>query len=155
MNWKIRGEPSDTKEGREGDPHQHSFLDVRFPGSPERDYSRLSKGVWGPCLFPTRFVASAATSLATRADVASLLRSVRIAEKISMKIDVKDPSCALIAMVPTLYRLKIAWSGRRRRRFNESALGNAYPFRKPDIWLKPRCWLPPEESPNLLNARHL
>ena len=34
-------------EGGEGDPHQHSFLDVRFPGTPERDYSRLSKGEGG------------------------------------------------------------------------------------------------------------
>ena len=38
----------------------------------------------------------------------------------------RDPSCALIAMVPTLHRLKIARSGRRR--FNESALRNAYPL---------------------------
>ena len=102
-----------------------------------------------------------------RASVARLLRSVRVAEKISMKVDVRDPSCALIAMVPTLHRLKIARSGRRRRRFNVSALRNAYPFRKPDSWLKPRCrlWsleerptplpLPSEESPNLLNFRHL
>ena len=83
------------------------------------------------------------------------------------KHGVRDPSCALIAMVPTLHRLKIARSGRRRRRFNVSALRNAYPFRKPDSWLKPRCrlWsleerptplpLPSEESPNLLNFRHL
>ena len=35
-----------------------------------------------------------------------------------MKVSVRDPSCALIAMVPTLHRLKIARSGRRRRRFN-------------------------------------
>ena len=51
-----------------------------------------------------------------------------------MKVDVRDPSCTLIAMVPTLHRLKIAQSGR----FNESALRNAYPFRKPEGWLKPR-----------------
>ena len=55
-----------------------------------------------------------------------------------MKVGVRDPSCALIAMVPTLHWLKIARSGRRRRRFNESALRNAHPFRKPDSWLKPR-----------------
>ena len=36
---------------------------------------------------------------------------------------------------------KIARSGRRRRRFNVSALRNAYPFRKPNSWLKPRCRL--------------
>ena len=30
------------------------------------------------------------------------------------------------------------WQGRR---FNVSALRNAYPFRKPDSWLKPRCRL--------------
>ena len=83
-------------------------------------------------MFPPRCVASTATSLATRANVARLLRSVRIAEKISMKVNVRDPSCALIAMVPTLHQLKIAQSGRRRRRFNVSALRNAYPFRKPD-----------------------
>ena len=55
-------------------------------------------------------------------------------EKISMKVNVRDPSCALTAMVPTLHRLKIARSGRRRRRFNVSALRNAYPFREPDSW---------------------
>ena len=70
----------------------------------------------------------------TRANIARLLQSVRIAEKISMKVDVRDPSCALIAMVPTLHRLKIARSGRRRRRFNVSALRNAYSFWKPDSW---------------------
>ena len=75
-----------------------------------------------------------------------------------MKVKVRDPSCALIAMVPTLHRLKIARSGRRRRRFNVSVLRNAYPFWKPDGWLKPGCrlWslevrptllpLPPKES---------
>ena len=74
-----------------------------------------------------------------RANVARLLQSVRVVEKISMKVSVRDPSCALIAMFPTLHRLKIARSGRRRRRFNVSALRNVYPFRKPDCWLKPRC----------------
>ena len=49
------------------------------------------------------------------------------------------PSCALIAMVPTLHRLKISRSGRRR--FNVSALRNTYPFQKPDSWLKPRWQL--------------
>ena len=29
------GEPSDTEEGGEGDPHQHSFLDVWFPELPK------------------------------------------------------------------------------------------------------------------------
>ena len=43
----VWGEPSDTEEGGEGDPHQHSFLDVRFPGTPERDHARLSKGEGG------------------------------------------------------------------------------------------------------------
>ena len=89
-------------------------------------------------MFPTRCVASTATSLATRANVARLLWSVQVVEKISMKVDVRDPSCALIAMVPTLHRLKIPRSGRRRRRFNVSALRKVYPFRKPDSWLKPR-----------------
>ena len=81
---------------------------------------------------PTRCVASTATSFATRANVARLLRSVRVVEKISMKVSVMDPSCALIAMVPRLHRLKIAQSGRRRRRFNMSVLRNAYPFWNPD-----------------------
>ena len=31
----------------EGDPHQHSFLDVRFPGTPERDHGWLSKSEGG------------------------------------------------------------------------------------------------------------
>ena len=92
-------------------------------------------------MFATLCIDSTATSLATRANVARLLRSVRVVEKINMKVNVKDPSCALIAMVPTLHHLKIARSGRRRRRFNVSALRNAYPFRKPDSWLKPRCRL--------------
>ena len=82
---------------------------------------------------PNRCVASTATSLATRANVAGLLQSVRIAKKISVEVDVRDPSCAVLAMVPTLHRLKIARSGRRRR-FNVSALRNAYPFGKPDSW---------------------
>ena len=58
----------------------------------------------------------------------------RAAEKISMKVGVRDPRFALFAMVPTLHRQKTARSGRRRRRFNESALTNTYPFRKPDSW---------------------
>ena len=37
-----------------------------------------------------------------------MLRSVRVVEKLSMKVNARDPSCALIAMVPTLHRLKIA-----------------------------------------------
>ena len=41
------GEPSDTEEGGEGDPHQHSFLDAQFPGTPKRDHSWLSKGECG------------------------------------------------------------------------------------------------------------
>ena len=41
------GEPSDTEERGEGDPHQNSFLDIWFPGTPERDHSRLSKGEGG------------------------------------------------------------------------------------------------------------
>ena len=72
-------------------------------------------------MFPTLCVASTATSLNTRAKVARLLRSVRVVEKISMKVNVRDPSYALIAMVPTFHRLKIARSGRRRR-FNVFAL---------------------------------
>ena len=40
------------------------------------------------------------------------------------KVDVRNPSCALIAMVPTLHRLKITRSGRRRK-FSASALRNA------------------------------
>ena len=85
-------------------------------------------------MFPALCVASTATSLATRANVARLLRTVRVVEKISMKVDVRDPSCALIAMVPILHQLKIAQSGRRRRKFSASALKNASHFRKPDSW---------------------
>ena len=43
----VWGEPSVTEEGGEGDPHQHSFLDVRFPGTQERDHGWLSKGEGG------------------------------------------------------------------------------------------------------------
>ena len=100
-----------------------------------------------------------------RANVAKLLQSVQVVEKISVKVSVRNPSCALIAMVPTLHWLKIARSGRRRRRINVSVLRNTYPFRKPDSWLKPRCqlWslevrpksllLPPEENPNLFSVK--
>ena len=99
---------------------------------PRRLWSAILRWTW-PCLFWTRCVALTATSLATQANGAKLLRSNRDAEKISMKAGVRDPSCALIAMVSTLHWLKIARSGRSRR-FNESALENAYPFQKPDSW---------------------
>jgi len=59
-------------------------------------------------LFLTLCVASTATSLATRTNVGRLLRSVLVVKKISMKVNVRDPSCAEIAMVATLHRLKIA-----------------------------------------------
>ena len=49
---------------------------------------------------PTLCVASATTNLATRANVTRLLGSVRAVEKISMKVSVRDPSCALIANGP-------------------------------------------------------
>ena len=45
--WCGWGKPSDTEEGGEGDPYEHSFLDVRFPGTPERDHGWLSKGEGG------------------------------------------------------------------------------------------------------------
>ena len=85
-----------------------------------------------PCLFWTQCVASTATSLATWANIAKLLQSVSGAEKMSIKVDVRDPCCALIAMVPTLHRLKIAQSDRRR--FSTSALKNTSLLRKPDSW---------------------
>ena len=53
LGWTERsgcgwGEPSDTEEGGEGDPHQQClFLTFGFPGSPKRDYSRLSKSEGG------------------------------------------------------------------------------------------------------------
>ena len=81
-------------------------------------------------MFRILCVASTATNLDIRANVARLLQSVRVVEKISVKVSVTYPRCALIAMVPTLHQLKIAQTGRRRRRFNVSALRNAYPFRK-------------------------
>ena len=83
-----------------------------------------------------------------------------------MKVDVRDPSCAVIAMVCMLHWLKIARSGRRRR-FNVSALRNAYisfpearhlvEAKMPTVISgRPTLLLiPPEESPNLLNVRHL
>ena len=61
-------------------------------------------------------------------------RSVQVVKKISMKVGVRDPSCALIAVVPMLHQLKITQFGRSRRRFNESALKNTSPFWKPDSW---------------------
>ena len=59
-------------------------------------------------MFLTLCVASTATRLATRANIARVLRSVRVVKKISTKVNVRDPICAVIAMVPTLHRLKIA-----------------------------------------------
>ena len=74
------------------------------------------------------------TSLTTRSNVARLLQCVSGAEKISVKVGVKDPSCALNEMVPMSHRIRTARSGRRKRKFNASALKNASPFRKPDSW---------------------
>ena len=144
MNWKIRvwlgwTEWHWRRRGRWSPPTLFSWRSVPW-NSWKR--SQLAIKRWrSPCLFPTLCVASTATSLDTWANVARLLRSVWVVEKISMKVNVRDPSCALIAMVPMLHQLKIAWSGRRRRRFNMSALRNAYPFWKPDSWLKPECRL--------------
>ena len=56
------------------------------------------------------FIVILVFALDTRTNVARLLRNVWIVEKISMKVNVRDPSCAQIAMVPTLDRLKIARS---------------------------------------------
>ena len=153
-----------VKKDTEKVPTSTLFLTFNTPDLLKEITVGYLKWMW-PCLFPTLCVVSTATSLATQANVARLLWSERVVEKISMKVSVRDPSCALIAMVPTLHRLKIARSGRRRRRLNVSALRNAYPFRKPDSWLKPRCWLwsmevrptllplPPEESPNLFSVK--
>ena len=38
-----------------------------------------------------------------QANVARLLQRVQVVEKISMKVSVRDPSCALIALVPMLH----------------------------------------------------
>ena len=167
MNWKIRVWLGWTEwhwRRREGDPHQHSFLDVRFPGTPERDHSRLSKGEGG-LVFPQPYALLQLQEVWTHEPTLQGCCEVYGLWKISMKDNVRDPSCALISVVPTLHRLKIARSGRRRRRFNVSALRNACPFRKPDSWLKPRCWLwplevrptllplPPEKSPNLFSVK--
>ena len=107
----------------------NTLLDVRFSRTPKRDYSWLSKGERG-------LVCSEPDALLQLQKAwphePKLLWSVSGAEKISMKVSVWDPSCALIAVVPTLHQLKIARSGRRR--FNMSALKNASPFRKPDSW---------------------
>ena len=93
------GELSDTEEGGEGDPHQHSFLDIWFPESPKSDYSRLFKSEGG-------LVCSHPDVLLQLQQVwphkPRLLRRVQIAEKINMKVNVRDPSCALIAMIPML-----------------------------------------------------
>ena len=45
-------------------------------------------------MFPTLCIASTATSLATRANVARLLRSVRVVEKVSMKVNGPHASSA-------------------------------------------------------------
>ena len=131
-SWGPQG---DGEEGYWKGPHKHPVTDLEHSRPPERDLSRLSKGEGG-------LVCSQPYALLQLQQVwphePRLLRNVRVMEKISMKVSVRDPSCALIAMVPTLHWLKIAWS---RRRFSVSVLRNAYPFWKPDSWLKPRCRL--------------
>ena len=59
-------------------------------------------------LFQTRCDVTTATSLATPANVAKLLQSVSGVENINMKIGVRDPSCALTAMIHLPQWLKIA-----------------------------------------------
>ena len=71
------GELSDTEEGGEGDLHQQClFLTFGSPGSPKRDYSRLSKSEGG--LICSQPNASTAASLATWTNIAKLLRNVQI-----------------------------------------------------------------------------
>ena len=48
-------------------------------------------------------------------------QSVSGAEKINMKVGVRDPSCALIAMVPMPHRLEIALFGRKQKKLSASA----------------------------------
>ena len=106
----------------------NTLLDVWFSRTPKRDYSWLSKGECG-------LVCSKPGALLQLQQAwpcePKLLWSVSGAENISMKVSVWDPSCARIAVVPTLHWLKIARSGRR---FNMSTLKNASPFWKPDSW---------------------
>ena len=71
-----------------------------------------------------------ATSSATPVTAAKLLRSVFVADKKSTKDSVMDLRCALMARVLTHLPLKIAQSGRRRKRFNVYALRNASLSRK-------------------------
>ena len=85
-------------------------------------------------------------------------------EKVKHQGQCEDASCARIAMVPMLHRIKIARFGRRRR-FKMSTLRNAYPNQVRDSWFKPRCRLRSldarptllllPESLDLLNATHL
>ena len=63
-----------------------------------------------------------------------LLKSVYIADKISMKDSVLDHRNAPTARVPTYLPLKFAQFGRRRKRFNVHALRNASLSQKPDGW---------------------
>ena len=165
--WRIRVWLGWTgwhwRRGRWSPPTLFSWRSVP-QSSRKRSQAAVKRWRW-PCLFRTLCIASTATSLDSRANIARLLRSVWVVKKISMKVSVRDPSCALTAMVPMLHRLKIAQSGRRRRRFNVFTLRNAYPFQKPDSWFKPICqlWslevrptllpLPPEESPNLFSVK--
>ena len=97
-----------------------------------------------------RRVALTAKSLATRTNVARLLRCVSGAEMISMKVSLRDPSFALIAVVPMPHRLEIALFGRRKRESSASALKNAPPFRETTVGRSQcRLWSL-AESPSLL-----
>ena len=59
-----------------------------------------------------------ATSLGTPVTAVKLLKNVYVADKISTKISVLDHRCALTARILVHLPLKIAQSGKRRKRFN-------------------------------------
>ena len=128
-----------VKKDTENGPPQHPVSDLQQSRPPERDHGRLSKSEGGlVCSQPYAcFNCNKFGHTSQRCKVAAKCTGCG---KDKHEGQCERPSCALIEMVPTLHWLKIAQSGRRRR-FNVSALRNAYPFRKPDSWLKPRCRL--------------
>ena len=81
-----------------------------------------------------------------------------VAEKISMMVNVRDPSCVLIAMVLTLHRLKDCPVWQKEKETQRVRVEKRISFPEARHWLKPRCrlWslevrpmplpLPPKES---------
>ena len=117
------GPQGDGEEGYWEGPDQHPASDLQHSRNAHGDYGQLSKSEgglvsnWMRCCNCNKFGHTS--------------QCFKVAAKCHWR---SDPSCTLIAMVPMLHWLKIAQSGRKRRKFNVSALKNAYPETHSDIF---------------------